>query len=1002
MVNKSAFSPKYTQIEHGYGLRFQGFQNLMRFRVRDILLVSSLYDSYILEEDGRLYELIRNEYQGLNLSHSPELTRVNSGNEAMQLLREDNKYDIIITTLHIEDMSPKRFAQQIKKNYPDIPVILLAFNNRDLGDFIYNVPKTEFDNVFVWQGDFRIIISIIKYIEDKNNVENDTATAGVECIIVIEDNPIYYSSFLPNIYTELMKQSLRLISEGINLSHKSLRMRARPKILLTNNYEEAMEFYQRYRNTVLGIITDQDFFRGGIHDSEAGIKFIQEVKSHTPDVPILLQSNNTELKQVARQLSVDFVLKYTPRLLDKLRKFMVLNFSFGNFIFKMPDGSVVGEAEDLLGFERAIAEIPAESIIYHAMRNDFSSWLKARTEFEIAHQLKPKKVVDFADGDELRSYLLSSLRMFRKRRQQGIISDFNMELFDDKHSFSRLGGGSLGGKARGLGFINSLINNYNISARFPDIVVAVPSTLVIATDIFDLFLDQNELRDFAIQCDDDENIVQRFRDADLPPYIVNELSKFLEIVSYPLAIRSSSLLEDSQYHPFAGVYETLMIPNNHKQFETRLNELILSIKYVFASTFFQKAKNYLRSTAYRMEEEKMAVIIQKIIGSKHGDRFYPECSGVAQSFNFYPIRPLKSDDGIVSVALGLGKWVVEGGSAVKFCAKYPEKIAQNSNIKSTMDHSQHRFFALNMGHPGGTRKLDLEHMIQEYPISEAEKDNVLNCCGSTWSPENQIIYDGISRPGIRLITFMPILKHKIFPLPEIVQLITEMGAWGMGTPVEIEFAAKLKPDTDSPKTFAILQVRPIIQYHELDEININSVPDDKILCKSSMVLGNGIIENIRDIVMVDYNRFDRSKTRLIAREIAAVNHRLRSQNIPYLLIGLGRWGSADPWLGIPVTWDQISGARIIIEAGLKDIIVEPSQGSHFFQNISSFGVGYFSVNQLNEENFIDWDWLKAAESVLYDKYIRHIRLEPSLTVKMDGRHNKGLITKPGEFHDSEN
>ena len=983
-------------VEHGYGTRFQGFQNLMKYRIRDILLVSSLYDSYLFEEDGRLYELIRKEYQGLNLSHSPELIRVSSGIEAIALAKEEKRYDLIISTLHIEDMHALNLAKLVKQSKLNIPVVLLAYNNRELSDLISRHDVSVFDKIFIWQGDFRILLGIIKYLEDKINVEHDTKIVGVQSIILIEDNIRDYSTFLPLIYTEILKQSQNLISEGINLSHKFLRMRARPKILLCTNYEEAWEYYVKYREFILGIISDIDFKRNGIEDPEAGLEFARRVKKEYPDIPILLQSYMKENNSKAREIGASFLLKDSTNLLQELRKFMVNYFSFGDLIFRMPDGSEVGRAHDLKSLEEQLKIVPDESILYHAERNHFSNWLKARTEFWLAHKLRPRKVSDFPSVEELRGNLISSITEYQKRRQKGIITDFIKDTFDPKSSFARIGGGSLGGKARGLGFINTLINNYNISGKYDDILIYVPPAVILGTDVFDQFLEENDLRNFAITSNDDEEITRRFLAAEkFPEDIIKQLVEFLDIIKVPLAVRSSSLLEDSQYQPFAGVYETYMLPNNNHNPIIRLNELITTIKRVFASTFYQNAKDYIFATSYRLEEEKMAVIIQQMIGAKHEYRFYPNFSGVAKSHNFYPMPPQKSIDGIASVALGLGKWVVDGGTTIKFCPKYPNHIPQFNSIEETLNNNQREFYALNLDGHLDDASLTHDILVQNYSLKTAEEDSTLRNVGSTYSIENKAIYDGISRNGIRIVSFAPILKNKIFPLPEILELLLDMGSWGMGTPVEIEFAVNMSNSKDQPDQFALLQMRPLVLTRELEELDIENYSHDDLICYGDQVLGHGVIKDIYDIVYVDYKLYERGKSKDVAAELSQFNNKLINQHRPYLLIGVGRWGSLDPWLGIPVKWEQISGAKTIIETGFKDFDVVPSQGSHFFHNLTSFMVGYFSVYPKHKQTWINWDWILKQNIEEKKVFTRHIRFNKPLTVKVNGQKNKGIITKPG-------
>lgn len=988
-------SPDTLFVEHGYGNRFQGFQNLMRLRIRDILLVSSLYDLYLFEEDGRLYELIRNEYQGLNLSHSPELTRVSSGQDAITLAMEESRFDLIITTLHIEDMHPLAFAKQAKKSGLNIPIVLLAHDNKELKYLLLNPEINVFDKVFIWQGDFRIIIAMIKYLEDKMNVEHDSKIVGVQNVIFIEDNIRYYSSFLPIIYTEMLSQSQRLISEGINLTHKFLRMRARPKILLCSNYEEAAEYFSKYKDLCLGIISDIDFPRNGKQDPEAGLRFAKAVKKEHPDIPILLASNNPNNQPEAQKADASFIIKDSPTLLIELRQFMIQFFSFGDFIFKTKEGIEVARANNLKALEEALKIVPIESITYHAERNHFSNWLKARTEFWLAHKLRPRKISDYPDYESLRQDLITSLHHYRTMRQRGIITDFNKETFDPESSFARIGGGSLGGKARGLGFVNTLINDYNVRDTFENINIAVPAAVVIGTEVFDQFLEENNLKSFALNCEDDKEIMQRFLEAEnFPEDILAELAGFLQVVHSPLAVRSSSLLEDSQYHPFAGVYETYMLPNNQANPLIRLNDLLSTIKRVYASTFYQAPKNYIKITSYRLEEEKMAVIVQRMVGSKHESKFYPHFSGVAKSYNFYPIAPQKSTDGIVSVALGLGKWVVDGGLTVRFCPKFPTDLIHFYSAKDAVENSQGEFYALRLDEPNRFVETTHDTLVETFNLAAAEKDGTLNYVGATYSHDNDAIYEGLSRQGTRLVTFGPVLKNRIFPLAQILELLLDMGTWGMGTPVEIEFAVNLSLNKNRKKEFGVLQMRPLVVSHESDNLEVVTDNNSSVICKSSQVMGNGIMQDIFDIVLVDYQTFDRARSRDVAMEVASFNKVLLDQQRPYLLIGVGRWGSLDPWLGIPVTWEQIAGARAIVETSFKDMSVEPSQGSHFFQNITSFMIGYFTVSNTSDNGFIDWDWLLTRIPVESKEYTRLIRFNKPIIIKMNGHQNRGIILKP--------
>ena len=982
-------------MEHGFDIRLQGFQNLMRLRIRDVLLVSSLYDLYLFEEDGRLYDLIRAEYQGLNISHAPEITRVSSGREAIDLAVEAKRFDLIITTLHVEDMSSLTLARRIRDAGLNIPIILLHYDNREYLELSSQQDTAVFDGIFIWQGDFRIIIAMIKHLEDRMNVDHDTHAAGVQSIILIEDNVLYYSKFLPIIYSEILKQSQRLISEGVNLSHKYLRMRARPKILLSKTYEEAWEYYEKYKDTISGIISDIDFLHYGVHDAQAGLEFTRNVKSEYPDIPVLLQSTFPQNESNAYALGASFLLKDSPTLLHELQQFMTQNFSFGDFVFRMPDAGEVGRATDLKSLEDQLAVVPDESVRYHAERNHFSNWLKARTEFWLAHKLRPRKVSDYPSVSALREDIISSLREYRRYQQIGLITDFKKETFDPTVSFARIGGGSLGGKARGLGFVNLLINHRGITHRFEGIEVDVPPAVVIGTDVFDQFLAENDLHSFALNCVDDREITRRFMEAEyFPAEVVRALTDFLELMPCPLAVRSSSLLEDSQYHPFAGVYETYMIPNNHSDPSVRLQELIRTIKRVYASTFYQSAKDYIQVTTYRLEEEKMAVIVQKMVGLQHADRFYPDFSGVAKSYNFYPIPPQKSSDGIMCVALGLGKTIVDGGNTVRICPKYPMQMVPFSSAEETLENSQLYFYSLELNRePVGVLETH-DILLVQHGLDVAEEDGTLTRVGSTYSPENDAIYDGVARTGIRMVTFAPILKNKIFPLPQIAELLLDLGKWGIGTPVEIEFAVNMSILSDVPKQFGVLQIRPMVLGREAEILNVEDAEPADLVCRSHQVMGNGIIRNLYDMVVVDIHRFDRARSRDVALEVAQLNGKLISEKRPYLLIGVGRWGTLDPWLGIPVKYDQICGARVIIEAAMKDVPVSPSQGSHLFQNITSFMVGYFTIHSKRGEGFLDWDWILQQQPIEQKQFVKHLRFDYPLIVKMNGHLNKGIILKP--------
>lgn len=975
--------------------KFQDFHNLMSFRIHDIILVSSMYDFYLLEEDGRLYELIRKEYQGLNLSNSPELVHVSSGKEALKLAKTKGRFNLIVTTLHVEDMSAVKLAQSIKKAKIDIPIALLGYDNNEMIEIIKSEEADIFDKVFMWQGDFRIIFGIIKYFEDKMNVEYDTKRVGVQVIILIEDSVRFYSSYLPLVYTEVVKQAQRLTAEGINLSHRFLKMRARPKILLCSNYEEAWKYYKRYENNMLGIISDVDFKKGGIQNKKAGILFARRVKNLRPDLPILLQSNVEKNQKYAHDLGASFLFKNSSTLLDDLRRFMNEQFSFGDFIFRMPNGEEVDRASNLPELADKLYEVPDESIAYHSSRNHFSNWLKARTDFWLAYQLRPRKVDHYRSIDALREDLIEAIQIYNRERQRGVISDFDSKTFNKLSYFARIGGGSIGGKARGLGFFSSLLSNFNIDAIFKDVKIYVPTTVVLATDIFDQFMEENDLTNFALKCDDDEKIKRAFIDAPKFPYkALKNLISFLITINVPLAVRSSSLLEDSQGQPFAGVYDTLMLPNNHQNPEVRLRRLVRAIKQIYASIFYQRAKQYMNVTSYHLEEEKMAVIIQEMVGEVHNEKFYPEISGVAKSYNFYPVEPLQAEDGIVDAAFGLGKTIVEGGNSIRFCPRYPQNILQQTVVDDILKYNQDKYFALSMNESWRETNDMEESLVKEHFVDEAEKDNTLVHVGSTYSFFNHSIYDGTSRDGKKLFTLAPILKYKTFPLPEILDIVLKMSSWGMGNPVEIEFAVNLSVPKNKQKEFAVVQMRPLDVSTELEELDIEGYEDNELICTSNFVMGNGSNNKITDIIFVHKDEYDRSKSRETATDIGYFNKKLVKLEKEYLLIGVGRWGTLDPWLGIPITWEQISGAKAIVESNFKDFDVEPSQGSHFFQNLTSFKVGYFTVHRNIGSGFIDWDWLSSQKVLEKKGSVTHITLNTPITIKINGRENKGVIIKP--------
>ncbi len=980
------------------GQKYTGsFQDLMLWRINKVLLVSSLYDSFMLSEDRLVNELVLGDFLGLDLYNVPDLTRVSTGGEALRLVQNLGGYDVIISATNVGDMDAGELARRVHDAGLDIPVIVLAYHHRELNDFIEHHDLTHIERTFLFQGDIHILFAIVKYVEDRMNVAHDVDVMGVQAIIIIEDNIRYYSSFLPSIYNEVMQHTRSLVPEGVNLSHKLLRIKARPKILLCDTYEEAWNYFWTYRENVLGVVSDVEFPKKGELCVDAGVQFAAKVRELTPDVPVVLQSGKPENEALARKAGRTFLLKGSPTLLRDLRKFMLANFGFGDFVFRLPDGKEVGRAHDLKSLEHELRRVPARSLAFHAERNHFSVWLKAHTEFGIAHRLRPRKLSDFAGAEDLRAYLIDAIRTQREERRRAVVADFDPERFNPERGFARLGDGSLGGKARGLAFANLLVNELDITDQFPDVNVAVPPSLVLGTDVFDGFLDSNDLRELAITSSDDEEIIQRFLAADLSSEIRDSLRAFLDLCNYPLAVRSSSLLEDSRYQPFAGIYETLMVPNNSADLEVRLDEVVRAIKRIYASTFSQGAKRHLRSTSYRLEEEKMGVILQRIVGATHEERFYPEMAGVALSQNYYPVPPIKAEDGLAAVALGLGPAVVEGEDCLRFSPRHPERLVQMSSVKDALDNSQRQFYALNLDSDGDAVSAEVhgdEAQLGRYDLAVAERDGTLAPVGSTYSQENDAIYDGIARRGVRLVSFAPVLKYEVFPLAAILDRLLEVTVEAAGGHVEIEFAVNLSTPAGQPAEFGFLQLRPVAASIGRGRVRIGDVDEDGTICRSSSVLGNGVVEGLRDLIVVDYHRFERGHSRVVAQEVARYNAQLADEGVAYLLVGVGRWGSSDPLLGIPVTWDQIAGARVIVEAGFRDFKVQPSQGTHFFQNLVANNIGYFTANPDTGDGWVDWDWIAAQEAVSEKTYTRHLRFADPLQVKMDGSRKEGVVLKP--------
>lgn len=976
-----------------YESGFARFDSLMQFKVKDILLVSSMYDSFILEEDGHVAQLIFNEYVELNLSFAPQMKRVSTGAEALQLLAE-RSFDLVMVFRKLGDMDIVTFGQKAKEIIPNIPVVLLAFHPRELSVCQHPGFSQAVDKPFFWGGEGSILLAIVKYIEDKINVDFDTRLVGVRVIILIEDSIRFYSSYLPLLYGVIMRQTQALMADGLNLSHKLLRMRARPKILLADSYEEGLELYQKYNQYLLGIISDIKFSKSGHPDVLAGLKLAHKVKKQMPDLPILLQSSNTRYVEEARSENVAFLHKRTPALLAELRHFIRNNFGFGDFVFRMLDGTEAAKAYDFHSMEQCLKEVPEESVVFHASRNHFSNWLMARTEFDLANRLRPRKVTEFKNAAALRTYLIETFQSFRYEKQLGIVSDFSRKQFDLQSDFVRIGDGSLGGKGRGLAFINRLMRRYNVYDSFEGVRINVPPSAILGTSIFDSFLEQNNLLEYALGEHTDQEIAEAFQKASLPKEIRTDLGAYMEIIKYPLAVRSSSLLEDSHYQPFAGIFDTHMLPNCHPSKKVRLERLEEAIKYIYATIFSRKSKKYIEATGNRVEEEKMAIILQKVVGSRRNDSFYPVISGIARSYNFYPIGNIQPKEGVVYAALGLGKTIVEGGNCLYFSPSNPQNLPQFSSAKDFLDNSQQEFFAIDMSEPMIHPAPGAEAGLIKLRKEQAMTDGSLQFVGSTYSPDNDRVYEGINRPGIKLITFAPILKTKIFPLDEIIRFLLQLGSSGMNIPVEIEFAAELSADPGKPHEFGFLQIRPMATEMVLDGVTLDKFENGEIICKSNQALSNGRINSIRDIIYVNPDKFDRARMPQMAAEVGSFNDRFKAENRTYMLLGPGRWGTADHWLGIPTTWDQISSAQIIVEAAYGDFAVTPSFGTHFFQNLIAFQIGYLTVNRITDKNYINWEWITSQPVKNETEHIRHIRLENPIEALIDGHTGRAVILKP--------
>ncbi len=973
-----------------FDLSFKVFHELMAKKVTDILLVSSPYEAFIMEEEGRLAERIIHEYRGLNLSRPPMLTWVSTAQEAIDALSRKN-FDLVITMPRVDETDALVLGGKIKNTYPDLPVFLMIQNtSKHLLERQY-ADRKSIDRVYVWNGNSDLLLALIKNREDRMNVAYDTRRAKVRVIILVEDSPIYYSSLLPLLYKEIVTQTQAVMEESVNDEHRILRMRARPKILVAENYEEAVGLYQRYRPFLLSVFSDVRFPREGKMDDKAGFALLSMIRAQDPDLPLLNLSSEESNRQQAEQIPAVFLNKNSPTLHSEIRSFFIHHLGFGDFIFRLPDGREIARVSNLREMEKTLPAIPDESVYYHGKRNHFSSWLMARSEIMLASKLKPVKVSDFPNAAELKQYLVNCIYERRKGRQKGIITELTKGFFDPDADFVKVGKGSLGGKARGLAFISTqLKKNPDLQKKFETTDIQVPKSLVISTEGFDAFVSENNLRELATSEHSDAEIAQVFLKAQFPHWLQRDLELFVQHIRYPLAVRSSSLLEDAQFQPFAGIYKTYMLPNTDADPAIRLQQLITAIKLVYASTYYGSPKSYAQSSFHRMEDEKMAVVIQKLTGSAYGDFFYPAISGVAQSYNFYPISHLKPEEGIAHIALGLGKTVVEGGTSLRFSPRYPQFLPQFSTVEDILKNSQRFFYALKMKDFPAKLDVDENATLAKLEIDAVGDHPPVKFLASSYFPQDHRIRDGVQVSGYLVLTFANILKYQSFPLAEILGDVLEIGRKGMGCPVEIEFSVNLPLEGGRRPAFDLLQIRPMgINQPQMD-VDIGAEEAAAAICYSTMALGNGCSSEIADIVFVNPATFDPALTIEIATEIGQINKQLTRQNRKYLLIGPGRWGSADRWLGIPVSWHDISGVGAIIETTAENFKADPSQGSHFFHNITSLGISYLTISE-NDNDHINWQWLQSLPAEKQTAYLNHVKLAKPLIIKIDGKNSRAVI-----------
>jgi len=971
------------------------FHKLMRNRIHKVLLVCSSYDAFTLEEDGRIEEQLFNEYIQLSLHHPPQIIHAATAEKALKMLNT-TYIDIVITMLNVgEKFDAFEFAKEIKKKYSKKPVVVLTPFSREVTVRLSNEDLSGIDYVFSWLGQADIMLAIVKLLEDSMNVEQDVKQAGVHAILLVEDSVRYTSSYLPNMYKIILTQAKRFMREGLNAHKQMLRMRGRPKIILAKNYEEANELYSKFKNNILGIISDTRYPRNGHIDDFAGVRFLKKIKKEDQFLPMLLQSSDKENIEHAKDIGIGFIHKYSETLSKDLRNFMNEYFAFGAFKFRDPDTwEVLAEAADLKDMHKVIEKLPIESLVYHTSRNHISKWLNARALFPIAELIRHLRVDDFPSQKHMRKFITTAISGYRKSSSRGLVAKFNRDRYDDTVIFSRIGEGSLGGKARGLAFLDLLIKRNPELELFDNAIVCIPRSVVISTEIFDEFMDTNNLDHIAYSDASDEEVLKAFVNAKLPQHTKEDLKVFLDVAKRPLAIRSSSILEDSHYQPFAGVYATYMIPNYDNDEDKRLSHICQAIKGVYASVYYKQTKAYMHATSNLIDEEKMGVVLQEVCGTRYENRFYPTFSGVARSINFYPIELEQTEDGIAQIALGLGKHIVEGKKTLRFSPKYPQKILQLSSPNIALRDTQKQFSALDLTDSEFSPHTDDGENVLTHRIKTAEADESIYDISSVYDYTDNILREGKIYKGKRIITFANVLKYNSFPLADILQKVLSICQTAMNNPVEIEFAVDLNKKTNDIGVFNLLQIRPIVADTNEYDVDADETHEEKILLSSDSALGNGIIKGVQDIVYVKPETFNSVNNPKIVPIIEKLNDQFRDRNENYILVGPGRWGSSDHWLGIPVQWTQISQARLIVEAGLKDYTVDPSQGTHFFQNLTSFRVGYFTINPFRNEGMFDISFMNQQPAIYEDEFVRHIRFDSEMLIKIDGKKSKGIILKP--------